>query len=92
MDAEEQSSRREECRQLVRRHRKNKNEEKYYVKRKFLAEVANAGGNIEEAKVMDFSSIFGNKNGWSVSDSFYFVERGKNSESYKLSTVVANKY
>ncbi len=60
MDAEEQSSRREVWRERVRNLRKyrGKQKDKYDIRRKFLAEVANAGGNVEEAKVTDFGSNF----------------------------------
>ncbi len=56
MDAEEQSSRREAWRQRVRNLRIQRGKEKGNVQRKFLFEVANAGGNIEEAKVTVFDS------------------------------------
>ncbi len=62
MDPEEQSSCREVCRRLVRRLRK-KGKERKCVQQKFLVEVANAGTNVEEAKVTNFgSNSFGNKN------------------------------
>ncbi len=57
MEAETQSSCREVCRQLVR-HLRKVGKEKFHVRRKFLAEVANTSGNVEEAKVTSFGSIF----------------------------------
>ncbi len=58
MDAEEQSSSREVWRQRVRNIRRKRGKEKGNAQRKFLFEVANAGGNVEEAKVTDFVSNF----------------------------------
>ncbi len=59
MDAEEQLSR-EVWRERVRNIRKKRGNtsQKSNVKKKFLTEVANAGGNVEEAKVTDFVSNF----------------------------------
>ncbi len=57
MDGEEQLSR-EVWRQRVRQLIRNGKEKRCNMRRKFLAEVASAGGNVEEAKVTDFVSNF----------------------------------
>ncbi len=57
MEVVEESSRREACRQLVG-HLRKVGKKRKDVQRKFLAAEANAGRNVEEAKVTDFAFIF----------------------------------